>query len=261
MAKILFTAVVADMRGKIAGTVFSKNAAGAFARTKVSPVNRQSPAQQAARNRLSQLSATWRTLTNADRASWRAQAVNAEGTNVFGNTKTLTGQQLFVGVNSNFAMLGQGIALQATQSDSPAFTGTLSIGSSVNASQNMDALQLVAAGVTGDNVVFAVQATAPLSPGISNADGRYRSIGYNLPTATTTNGIAAYTAKFGPARTGQKIFMKFTPLNVLTGRSGADIILQFLVGSGSFAGRAFVADENGELVSEAIPESGRKSKK
>ena len=41
MAKILTTAIVADIRNKLNGSVFSKNRYGAYVRTKVTPVNPQ----------------------------------------------------------------------------------------------------------------------------------------------------------------------------------------------------------------------------
>ena len=53
MAKILMTAIVADIRNKLNGSVFSKNRYGAYVRTKVTPVNPQSTAQQNTRNNLS----------------------------------------------------------------------------------------------------------------------------------------------------------------------------------------------------------------
>ena len=41
MAKIKMTAIVADMRNKLNGSVFSRNRGGAYIRTKVTPINPQ----------------------------------------------------------------------------------------------------------------------------------------------------------------------------------------------------------------------------
>src|SRR5437867_2761155 len=106
MAKLLFTAVVADMRNKLNGTVFSKNRYGAYARTKVTPVNPQSTAQQNQRNTLSTNSAAWRGLTEAQRQSWIDGAINFPTTDIFGNSKILSGQALYVKFNNNLASIG-----------------------------------------------------------------------------------------------------------------------------------------------------------
>jgi hypothetical protein len=50
--KVLFGAIVVDGRGKIGGHVMSKNRAGAFMRTKVTPINRKSSFQTGVRSRL-----------------------------------------------------------------------------------------------------------------------------------------------------------------------------------------------------------------
>ena len=106
-AKLLFTAVVADMRNKLNGTVFSKNRYGAYARTKVTPVNPQSTAQQNQRNTLSTNSAAWRGLTEAQRQSWIDGAINFPATDIFGNSKILSGQALYVKFNNNLATIGE----------------------------------------------------------------------------------------------------------------------------------------------------------
>ena len=54
--KIKFGAIVVDGRNKIGGHVMSKNRAGAYMRTKVSPVNPRSLDQMSVRSRLSAIS-------------------------------------------------------------------------------------------------------------------------------------------------------------------------------------------------------------
>ena len=102
MARVLFTAVVADMRNKLNGTVFSKNKSGAYTRTKVTPVNPQSASQTQNRQRLSRFSQLWRTLSIAAITAWNDLAKSQPfGTDVFGNPKFLSGLSLFVKLNSN----------------------------------------------------------------------------------------------------------------------------------------------------------------
>ena len=108
MAKINFSGIAGvDMRNKLNGSVFSKNRGGAYVRTKVTPVNPQSTAQQNARNRLSTQSQNWRGETESARQSWIDASPNFPYTDIFGNSKTLSGFQLYVKFNSNLSYIGE----------------------------------------------------------------------------------------------------------------------------------------------------------
>jgi len=65
--KIKWGAIVVDGRNKIGGHVASKNRAGAYLRTKVTPVNPNTGYQAGVRNTLSTLSSGWRALEEAQR--------------------------------------------------------------------------------------------------------------------------------------------------------------------------------------------------
>lgn len=251
MAKVLFTAAVADIRGKLAGTVFSKNRAGAFIRTKVTPTNRRTPAQAAARSKFSALSAAWRNLTGPQRASWQAQATNVAGTDVFGNAKTISGQQLFVGTNSNFLQLGQAVVNTAPASKAPTYTGMPRAESALTGT-TMSGLALIMSDVVGADTKFLVAATEPLSPGIYNADGKYRSLGVVATPGVAMDIIIPYSTKFGSTTAGQKIFIEMTPVSISTGKSSAKIILQLIAGGASVTlmSKAELENEFGDIVEE-----------
>src|SRR5574337_1436553 len=100
MAKILTTAIVADIRNKLNGSVFSKNRYGSYVRTKVTPVNPQTAFQVGIRSVLTSQSQAWRGLTDAQRQSWIDAAVNFPVTDIFGNIKHLSGSALFVKLNT-----------------------------------------------------------------------------------------------------------------------------------------------------------------
>jgi len=73
MAKILgFT--YGELRGKIGGTVYSRNKAGAYARAKVTPVNPQTVQQQTARYRFGNMSILYQALTTAAKDCWQVFA-------------------------------------------------------------------------------------------------------------------------------------------------------------------------------------------
>src|SRR5206468_836067 len=86
--------------GSQAGTTSSRNRYGQYRRSRATPVNVNSTAQQAARNRLSAESEAWRGLTDIQREAWNSFADEHPQTDSLGQVVTLTGHQMFVGVNS-----------------------------------------------------------------------------------------------------------------------------------------------------------------
>jgi len=105
MAKVKFTAFMADARGKLNGTVFSKNRGGSYVRTKVTPSNPQTSFQSAVRQRLSSLSASFRALSASQILAWNNAVGDFLSTNIFGDTVTPSGLQLFVKLNHLWVIL------------------------------------------------------------------------------------------------------------------------------------------------------------
>lgn len=101
MALVQFGGGVAQIRGKLGGTIFSRNRGGSFVRTFVTPTNPNTPAQQQVRNALSTLVVKWLTvLTQLQRDGWETYADNVPMQNGLGDTIFLTGQQMFIRSNS-----------------------------------------------------------------------------------------------------------------------------------------------------------------
>lgn len=226
MAKLLFTAIVADMRNKLNGTVFSKNRYGAYARTKVTPVNPQTTAQQNARNRMSTQSQNWRGLTEAQRQSWIEGAVNFTTTDIFGNSKQLSGQALYVKLNSNLSLIGEAaidtcplpVAIPALALDS------------VTADDSANTV--IIAGTTPVPADFAmvVMATPNITPGRNFVKNQFRFVDALAAAATSPFDIsAAYVALFGDPVLDQKIFVKAFYISTTTGQAGIPVQVQTLV--------------------------------
>lgn len=230
MAKVLFTAVVADMRGKIAGTVFSKNKAGAFARTKVSPTNARTAAQTFARLRLANLSASWRGLSQTTRNGWIESAKSAFSTNVFGNTKTLSGQQLFVSAQSNIQLGGYQPFTLSPGIEAPILSGGLKINSTGTVGGEITTLDFVATADTSENVVYLVASTGVISTGISNPSGKFKMLDFKGDPGSTLSLLAAYTALFGTPTVGDNVYFEITAINITTGTAAPKIVVNLLMG-------------------------------
>lgn len=101
MANIRLGAILADARGSIGSTVFSRNRGGVYIRNRVKPTNPQSDLQVAARAHLSTCQAYYRdTLTSVQRDSWEAAAQTATFPNKLGEMVKVTAINLFVMVNT-----------------------------------------------------------------------------------------------------------------------------------------------------------------
>lgn len=215
MSKIKWGAIVVDGRGKLGGHVFTKTRSGATMRTKVTPVNPQSPAQAAARSRLGSQSQAWRGLTEEQRIGWNDLAARTAKTNIFGDQYFPTGKNLFTGLNSNRLLISQTALPDAPEPvEMPVVTF---MEPEVNITEEEIELNLQTVGVTEDRAMI-IEATAPMSAGRYNFDGSYRII--------TTAGVpsdpsaiwANYILKFGAPPAGSKIGFRAYYISEETGQ-------------------------------------------
>ena len=216
--KMKFGAIVVDGRNKIGGHVASKNRAGAYLRTKVTPVNRRTLAQTGVRSRLTTISKAWKTLTQANRDSWNSAVSSYKKTDIFGDIHNPTGFNLYQKLNNNILSLGGALAstppiiAKLDAASAPVLTYTVGV----------PALSLAVTAATGVDHGFKIFATAPQSPGKGFVKSEYRQITALSTTIVAANNIlAAYTAVFGSLGSiGQKIFVKIVPVGSVSGLQG-----------------------------------------
>ena len=227
MAKILMTAIVADIRNKLNGSVFSKNRYGAYVRTKVTPVNPQTAFQAAARNILGGNAQAWRGLTEAQRIAWTAATANYPIVDIFGNTKILSGSALFTLLNGNLAQ--NGIA-RITAPPLPVALPALVIGAAtIVGGTGVVTIPYTPTPVpAGFNV--AVFATPNVPPGRSFVKNLFRKVTYLAAAAASPAVLTVqYAARFGAPVTGQKITVKLFMLNITTGQVGIPVVQTIIV--------------------------------
>lgn len=217
--KMKFGAIVTDGRGKIGGHVASKNRAGAYLRTKASPVNPSTTAQASVRNVLGSISQAWRGLTQAQRDSWNAGVASFATTDIFGDLRNPSGFNLFQRLNNNLAIVGiAAIDVCPAPMEVPAYaiSGlTVSLDPSFGISLTMGAA--VPAGFK-----LQIFATPAISAGVSFVKSEFRQIKVVASGTTTPIALALdWSAKFGSAPSaGQKIFVKTYLISSSTGQAG-----------------------------------------
>lgn len=219
--KTKFGAIIVDGRGKLGGHVASKNRAGSYFRTKVTPVNPQTSYQILARSRLSTPATAWGALAPASQLLWNNAVELWKRTDIFGDLKNPSGFNLYVKLNNNLAQVGvpaisvpplpAAIGNWTTFSFVPDNTGTM----------------VVTFAPTPVPAGFAVllDGTAPLSPGRYNVNGFFRRFATEAAAVATGVDVqAAYVAKFGSiAPIGKKIFIRAKYVNIVTGQHGLPV--------------------------------------
>jgi hypothetical protein len=213
--KAKFGMIVTEGRGKLGGHVFSKNRGGAYVRTKVTGSNPQTVAQQAARSFLAEFSSAWRGLTQAGRDAWNSAVSNFTGTNVFGDTVTPTGKNLYTGLNVNLANIN-GTAITTPPLPVAVVEPTVSI-----TDMSEDPIFEITVGNLDTNQKYLIEATAQVSPGVGFFKGKYRVIDVMLGSESQPFSIStAYVAKFGSIVAGQKCAVRVVPIVIATGQAG-----------------------------------------
>lgn len=212
--KAKFGAIVVAGSGKIGGHVASRNRAGAYFRTKVTPVNPSTAAQATVRNRLSTLSQSWRGLTAAQRLAWNAAVQDFQKTDIFGDLKSPSGFNLYQRLNNNIVTVG------GSEISSPPATAEVNqvVIGALTANITGDIISLVLSGAVPSTSEVKVFATPCVSAGVSFVKSEYRLIQIVAASATTPVDLEpAWTAKFGSLVEGQKVFVKIVFVDPLTG--------------------------------------------
>jgi len=219
--KCKFGAIVVDGRNKIGGHVASKNRAGSYFRTKVTPTNPRTTFQVNVRNRLAGLSSAWRGLDPDERTAWNAAVANFARTDIFGDLRNPSGFNLHQMLNNNLLKVSAPIIKTPPLPQAvDAFTSF-----SIAAAETAETLTLTFAPVIDATHKVMVTASPGLSAGISFVESEYRIVYTLLSTHSSPFEIGGYyKVKFGAIPVaGAKIFVRLTQVVIATGQAGIPI--------------------------------------
>lgn len=188
MAKIKFGMMMTDARGKLGGQVFSKNRAGAYVRTKVTPVNPQTALQQEGRELLGALSTQWGLLTQAQIDQWNQAVDEWKTTDVFGDIKKPSGKNLFTKLN--MVRLRYFPALPVQQVPPVKQSLEVYVPTDTDLDPTPSQITITMNEQLGVGEPFLVRYTQPLSRGVSFVKNKLRVLGVyetELNTSGTGN--------------------------------------------------------------------------
>jgi len=225
--KIKFGAIVVAGRGKIGGHVASRNRAGAYLRTKVTPVNPATIYQTGVRNRLAGISTDWRGLDAAERIAWNAAVADYAKTDIFGDIRNPSGFNLHQKLNNNLVNVSKP---QITAPPLPeavdAFTTV-----SLAADFTLQTVTLTYAPAVAADHSALVFFTPAISPGVSFVKSEYRQTFVMIAAnASPYDCETEYIAKFGAVgAVGMKVFVQLIQINWATGQAGIPITASAII--------------------------------
>ena len=227
--KVKYGAIVTEGRGKINGFVASRNKAGAYFRTKVTPVNPDTSYQANVRARLTARSQAWKGLTQAQRTAWNSAVSDFAKTDVFGDLQNPSGFNLYCGLNNNLINIGE--AAQTTPPPPAAIINFTSFTlAAATGAQTVTLTFAAAIAVTEKILVFA---TPAVSPGKEFVKPLYRQIDVLTSAETSPHSAETeYIARLGAVgAAGQKIFVKLVPVSVASGQQGIGVVASAIIGA------------------------------
>lgn len=229
MARIQYTNQVADMRGKLNGSVHSRNKGGAYVRTKVTPINAQTIPQTRQRAFLSIIGKAWSgTLTQAQRDGWTAFGNTALAKSIFGNVLALSGLAAYQKVN--LIILTAGGTRVDTAPTSKVVDAITSISLVANHTGPLLTLTYTPSPQAANTGLY-IFATPALPPGIKNFNNRLRFLNYTDASTSPLELHVAWIALFGafPAAAGPRIGLSVRIVAKLTGAVSAAAHVSTLV--------------------------------
>lgn len=179
MALVKFGGGVAAVSGKVAGTVYARNATGSYARNWAKPINPGTPRQTDVRSFFAGASAEYSMLSLGQVAAWDAYAAQLTRVNRQGESYTPTGRQMYIETYSNMVAVGLGaLGLPSAFSNVPAINSLGAI-VALSSAGEIDTLTLDTSAFTipsGDDGWLIIEAAPAHKPSVRNVNTQYRQI-------------------------------------------------------------------------------------
>jgi len=205
--------------GSIGGVTSSHNRAGQYKRNRRAPVSpTRTPKQSVARARFGAASALWQTLNAAMQNAWTAFAAAYPIVDALGQSVTLTGQQYFVGIQSQLQAVGQ-----PTNTAVPTNTTLFPIDTPVLYADGSGTFIVSVAEVNAGDF-NKVSCSPVLSNGVNfnKQFSLFAVLDNNNPVLDISQ---TYAAQYGAPVAGKKIFVALVDVNS-SGMNGNQQILQ-----------------------------------
>ena len=214
MARISFSALVEEIVGKLAGSVFQDSYGGFQIRTRVTPRNPQTTYQQLRRGEFGFLSATWRTLTSIERQTFIDNAASPGAA-----------LNLYLQANVNLTLIEEPVITTYVPSADP---GTMQL-EFIEASPSI--MEVIATGSplvvpAGTKLLVQVTTDKPQTRIFTNPSMYSPIISFDEGTdlSTAVDILAEWQARYGQLRPDKYMCLKTSLIDKSNGRRGADLL-------------------------------------
>lgn len=220
MAKVSFASPIDEMRGRLAGIIFSANRSGSYIKPFSKSSNPRTPAQSTQRTSFNQFGIRWTNLTDPQRAAWNTYAALPAQvkTDSLGNPYFVSGFNWYISFNTLLAAVDRPLFDGPPTALVPATVAITSLVCNAAATNNC---VITWAAPPGNNGATQIFAQLRLHPGrISVPDRNFIQIDF-IPFGIATNPLTIPNLDdfFGPIQIGQVLWIKST-INKPQGRSG-----------------------------------------
>jgi len=199
--------IIVKGTGKLGGHVFSTGRSGASVHTRAKARNPQTKYQMQIRSRFTQFTQGWRDLTDTQRESWYDAESSFSRTNRFGDVVTLSGKNLYESLNTQRAVI---VLPPLSIAPMPILLEPNVV---TEVRFRLSEFKLFINGIFGDEKVYVIVGTKPLSQGTKFVQSNLRILGFGLSIPAGDNigtyfdTYDMYVARFGVPTVGQNIFI------------------------------------------------------
>lgn len=210
MARILLSAIVTEIRGKIGGTVFQSGQGGFQAKRLVSPRDPKIFVQTTRRNSFLAATTQWATIGNTPRSTWDSNP-----------DAGLSGYTTYVRRNALMRFFAQS---PFTSFPGNATADTMDLRDTTISSSVFSIIGRAPFNALSSGQMLAIKATRQVSPGKSAfSPSEFALIGYVTGPrdflASPFNATTDYVAKFGALVTGRKLQFQTLQIVLATGNT------------------------------------------
>lgn len=216
-AKVLFGGGVSEMRGKIGGTIFSRNKGGPYAKNMANPTNPQSTKQLLVRSIFSAITTLWQNLTSAQRTAWSAAAEVIPFINSIGLAYYLTGKGLFQKCNTVLQNVGiTALSDAPTKFEVPDAPSNISIAAAAGAGTFVLSAD---DGVVPADRTCVIDGAPQGTSAMINNNSLFKRLTYVAAAGVldTLDLTSVYTSIYGAYLVGQKLEIRVAYINNLNG--------------------------------------------
>ena len=221
MTLIKYSGLVSDQRGKLNGSIFSKNRAGAIVKNFAKPKNPKSFYQTPNRNSWQYLIKEYSKLNLDEQRTWIDAARGFTWYNKVGNPYQPTGQLLYLSCNQNLSLIG----VSPVRSFITVPAAPVVVSATIDDFFAGDSSMIIDKTLSGikTNWYAVIYASKSLSKGINYAYKYLRYVTqFNTNILATWQIYTPYFNRFGAPLVDKKIFFKIRLINSLNGTTGQD---------------------------------------